>query len=169
MAIQTSISFFHGKALKGQRVETPVRLDISSYAAAAVEFGVGVVHDGAATEESPKVKVPTATGGKFLGVTLIRQDEQRGTPDFMGVVESTMTSRYEIGTPITTRSIGRVWVYAEQAVNPSAAVFLRHTTNSALIAGDFRVDADTSRADAITNARWISQTTAAGLALLELF
>jgi len=47
-------------------------------------------------------------------------------------------------------------------------VFLRHTTNAALLAGDFRNDADTARADAITNARFVTATTAAGLVQVEI-
>lgn len=178
MPIQTTYNFDHTIALVGQCSGSGISEKISAYADAAIAFGRGVVYDGAnaGTESrdagyvgsSPKVKIPTATGGVFVGVTQRIEKPTYDRPDGLTVVTGTQDSKYEIGDSITVRTKGRIWVYAEQAVNPGLSVFLRHTTNGALTAGNFRVDADTSRADAVTTARWVSRTSGAGVAELEL-
>jgi hypothetical protein len=69
-------------------------------------------------------------------------------------------------------SRGEVWVQVEQAVTPSSPVFTRFNavgatgTNPAV--GRFRTDADTARAVAVPNARFLTSAAAGGLALLEI-
>lgn len=251
MPIQTSVVWDHDVALKGQALEEGLRFDVSAYADLAVDFGVGLVYDsangGTFTRDStyvgssPKVKVPTATGGKFMGVAKRVQKDTWDNPDFLTVVTGTQDINYREKEEITVRSRGRIWVYSEQAVSPADDVYLRCLTNSTLLAGDFRKDANSAtitttaltsnvatittsvahgfvegqsvviaglatntvlngtrviasvptsttftfaltnaniasgseagtiaRADQITNARWVSKTSGAGLAELEL-
>ena len=171
MPIQTTYGFAYDKAQKGQTTASNADRNISAYSSAAISFGIGVAYDGAGRDESPRVKVPTATTDVLIGITCKVFKQATGADnDFLSVVtSSTQGARYEIGEPITVRTLGEIWVYAEVAVNPSLPVFWRCVTNSALLAGDFRTDADTNRAIAVPNARWKSVNTAAGLALLELF
>lgn len=64
---------------------------------------------------------------------------------------------------------GVVAVFSEQAVNPSATVRARHTTNGASLAGNFRTAAVVGETFNISSfARWRSTTTGAGVALLEI-
>ena len=78
-------------------------------------------------------------------------------------------SFHEIDEAITMLKKGRIWVYAEQAVNPTLAVFWRHTTTTTELPGDFRVDIDTDKAtDISTLATWVSVTSGAGLAQLDI-
>jgi hypothetical protein len=87
----------------------------------------------------------------------------------LGTLVTDETIIYKVGDPITVARRSRRVVYAETLVSPAGPVFLRHTANGALTPGNFRTNADTDRAEEISNAKWISATTAAGLAVLEFY
>ncbi len=142
-------------ALKGGLADAGFNDKVGANSAAAVKFGLGL--DILATG---LVAIPAATGFLFHGVSIqIARDIDRVT----GIAQ------YDQGDEISILKRGRIWVFSEQAVNPTLAVFLRHTINAALLPGDFRVDADTANADDVSAfARWVSVTTAAGLAIVEL-
>jgi hypothetical protein len=171
MPIQTTYPFNYSAVQKGQAVENGAYRDSTGYSTAAIEFGVGLVYSGTSVDESFGLRLPTATTDVFIGVAKKILKQPRGLDnDFLSVVTSTtQVARYEIGDPITIRTLGQIWVYSEQAVAPTDPVFFRCVTNVALLAGDFRKDADTARAVQLSNARWVSKTSAAGLALLELY
>lgn len=66
---------------------------------------------------------------------------------------------------------GRVWVIAEDAVDPSTdSVFVRVSAGAGgSEIGAFRTDADTASAVALAEARWLTSTSGTGeLALLEI-
>lgn len=144
MPIQTTYGFTYDKAQKGQTTVSNSDRNISAYATAAIPFGIGVAYDGAGTEESPRVKTPTATTDTLIGITCKVLKESTGADrDFLSVVTSTTQgARYEAADPITVRVLGEIWVYAEAAVNPSLPVFVRCLSNDTLLAGDFRTDAN---------------------------
>lgn len=144
MPIQITYPFAYEKAQKGQTTASNADRNISAYSAAAIPFGIGVAYDGAATDESPRVKIPTATTDVLIGITCKVFKQATGADrDFLSVVTSTTQgARYEIADPITVRVLGEIWVYAEGAVNPSLPVFVRSLTNDTLLAGDFRTDAN---------------------------
>lgn len=146
MPIQTSYDFNYTKALKGMTVENGPTRDVSAYSDVAIGFGVGLTYAGASNSESYKVKLPAATDETFVGIAKHIDKQPRGLDnDFLSVVTSTtQVARYEIGDPVTVRTIGQIWVYSEQAIAPSESVFLRMITNGSLMAGDFRKDADTA-------------------------
>lgn len=127
---------------------------VSATASAAIEYGKGV-----AIAADGTVAKPAATGFLFGGVALYSDNKS---------VDNSGVAQYEQYDPVPALRKGRVWVYAEQAVDPTAAVYLRHTTNAALVPGDFRTDADTARADLVAGARWVSTTVGAGMAILEI-
>lgn len=141
-------------SVKGGLADSGENDIVSRQSAAAIAFGVGV-----AIASTGLVAVPAATGFKFEGITI---QKHKSTPNSTGVAQ------YDIGEAISVLRKGRIYVNAEQAVDPTVAVFLRHTVNAALTPGDFRTDADTAKADQITNAKWVSKITAAGLAILEI-
>jgi len=132
---------------------------------------VGLVIDTSLTPSNNRlgVKVPAASG-TFAGVALYDRVQQvnSGTPAFLSSLTTTEGAQYPATEPIRIRRKGRVYVYAEQAVNPTLPVYLRYTANGGLTPGNFRVDADTSKAMVIANAAWVSTTSAAGLAVLEI-
>lgn len=143
------------KAVKGGLADIAFSDKVSRVAAADIGFGVGLVQ----TAVEGQTALPSATGFVFEGVSV-----QTNKP----VQNATGEAQYDAGEEITVLRKGRIWVYAEVAVAVNDPVFLRHTVNGALVPGDFRNDADTARADQITNARWITATTAAGLAQIEI-
>lgn len=63
---------------------------------------------------------------------------------------------------------GKVWVHCEEAMALTSKVFVRYTTNGALVPGDIRTDADTSKALQIKACRVIQATAGAGLCLIEI-
>lgn len=142
-------------AVKGGLADIALSDKVGRVAAADVKFGLGL----AQTAVAGQAEVPTATGFTFEGISV-----QTNKP----TLNATGEALYEAGQEITVLRKGRIWVYSEVAVAVNDPVYLRHTDNAALLAGDFRNDADTARADQIANARFITATTAAGLVMVEI-
>jgi len=70
---------------------------------------------------------------------------------------------------VSTCTRGRIVVYVEEAVTPLSSVYLRYKANgTGKTTGQFRKDADSSKAVLISNARFKSTTSAAGLVELEI-
>lgn len=106
-----------------------------------VGFGLAVVQGTNDTE----VKVATATGGTFRGVTVRNLDVNNS--------ETTGLASYKQDLPITIRNFGYIVVKTEVAVSKDDPVYFRHTANGGLSTlGAFRNDADTAKADAVTGA-----------------
>lgn len=126
----------------------------SQRSAAAINFGLGL-----AIAADGLVALPAAAAFEFAGISLHKHKD---------LPNDTAVARYEIGEEISLLRRGRIWVLAEEAVDPSQDVYLRHTVNGGDTPGHFRTDADTANADQIANAKWVDITTAAGLALLEI-
>lgn len=145
------------KNIEGGFGDSGIKDTVTRRCASAVLFGRGIV----TTATEGLSALPSATGFTLDGVSVAKNV---ATPNATGIAQ------YDANTPITTLRKGRIWVLAEQAVNPSLPVYLRHTANAGTTApGRFRADADTARADLVSNARWITTTTVADdLALLEI-
>ena len=143
-------------AVKGGLADSAFHDIVGRNAAVAINFGLGLIK----TVTEGLTALPSATGFKFEGVAV---------QSLKDVPRATGIALYEIDEEFPVLKKGRIWVYSEQAVNPTLAVFLRHTTTTTEVPGDFRVDLDTDKADDIsTVASWVSTTTGAGLALLEI-
>ena len=171
MAIQTTYGFTHDPLLVGMAAGPSPCQKGTGYADAAIAFGLGLVYDGEVTQGRRKVKVPDAafTVADFVGIAEHSHKQQRGDEAGLDVLTSTQTAEYAIGDDITIAEKRRIVVTVEGAVNPGAAVFLRHTANGGNTPGNFRTDADTARAvDISTVARWRTTTAGAGQAELEI-
>lgn len=142
-------------ALKGGLADAGITNKVTGKSAAVIRFGIGL-----AIASTGKVAIPASTGFAFAGVSVMKHN---ATPN-----ASPNEAQYGIGEAITVLRKGRLWVYSEQAVNPTLSVYLRHTVNGGNVPGDFRVDADTNKADLVASAKWLNVTTGAGLALLEV-
>jgi hypothetical protein len=120
-----------------------------------INFGLGLQ-----IETTGLLAIPSAVGDEVAGIAV---QVQKNIPRATGI------ALYEADEAITMLKKGRIWVYSEQAVNPVLDVFLRHTTTTTEEPGDFRVDIDTDKAiDISAFAKWVSVTTAAGLAQLDI-
>ena len=63
---------------------------------------------------------------------------------------------------------GAVYVLVEDAVAAGDTVFARHTAGTGTQLGAFRSDADTATADAIPGLQFLTSTTGAGVALVDV-
>lgn len=141
-------------AVLGGLADAGENIIVSGVSAAVQNFGKGLAY-----LNTGLIALQAATGFTFAGVTV---NKNKAKPNSTGIAV------YDIGEAISILRSGRIWVNAEEAINPTLAVFLRHTANGGLVPGDFRTDLDGANADAVPNARWVSTTAAAGLAILEI-
>lgn len=130
-----------------------------------VPFGRGLARGG-----SPGLAVlPSATSFVLEGVSTNRakalpKDNTVSPPQ-------TGTARWNEAESMTVLRRGRIWVIPEDAVTITDDVYVRHTqgSQSNQTPGRFRTDADSAKADQVTNARWLTAAGAGELALLEVW
>mgnify|MGYP000349526829 CR=1 FL=1 len=65
-------------------------------------------------------------------------------------------------------SKGVIWVTTEETVSPTTAVRVRLTATGGEVVGAFRATADSTDCALVPNARWLTTTSGAGTAQLEL-
>lgn len=130
----------------------------SRVAGEGIPFGRGLFVD---TEGV--VNLPDSPSGQFAGVSVHKQK---------ATANGDVSSEYDEGEEVNVLTSGRIWVESEEAVDPTDEVWMRTGDDyQGHIPGQFRTDDDNDSDPVcvqITNARWASKTTAAGLALLEI-
>lgn len=145
---------------------------------AALPFGVLVMTDNSPTSNDPfAVEIATGATGivgltvsslHFEGASLGSTYTPNPTP-----IYSDGRYGYPDKEAVSVLSKGVAWVYTTEAVALGDAVRFWDTANAPTVAGAFLgrfcKTASTTKTTAITaGARWLSETTAAGLVLLEL-
>jgi len=75
---------------------------------------------------------------------------------------------FEAGEAVTVAKKGSIFVYCETACTKGAKVFVRHTDNADLLAGDVRNDADVDKAYQHATATFAETLTTAGLVEINL-
>lgn len=123
-----------------------------------IPFGVAVA-DIAGDEGT--IQLPASSGAKICGIA------QRS----LTVEENaaSVENAYPAKSMCAVVKKGRVWVTVEKAVTVDDSVFVRHTANGGNTQkGAFRDDNDSGNALQITNARFITSTSGAGLAVVEI-
>lgn len=137
--------------------------------AAALIYGILGVTDESNTSgfDQLAVKAPGASTditvvGAQLGVVIADQARAQNP--------AVANPTYPIGSAVPLLRAGRIWVNAETALTDGVAPFVRYTANGALYVGNFRNDADTSKAAQMpaTQAVVRGTTTGAGFAVVEL-
>lgn len=142
-------------AIKGGLADAGFTDKISGVSDEIIQFGIGIQ-----VETSGLITLPSDAGDQFFGIVLQKHKAQEN---------DAAAAQYEIGQAIPILKKGRIWVYSEEAINPVDPVFLRHTADDPLFPGDFRTDLDVDEAfDVSAYCKWVSVTTAAGLAILEI-
>lgn len=160
---QTSYSINPAAAFRGLLGDPAANAYIRSFAngaAAAQGFGIMVRADVANPVE--QFDIFSATGQTPLGVLVHQQPQQDpALADPLGVA---------LLETVGVLRLGRIWVRVEEAVVANTdPVFFRHTSGGGgTEIGAFRTDADTASADALPQSAWLTTTTAAGVALLDL-
>lgn len=161
--MQTSVDLYLVKGMEGQKADTNFDDVLSRFASTDVPFGKGLVEGvGAGNSE-----LPSASGQIFDGVAL---HTHSSSATLAGV------RLYIAGEAISLLRRGRVWVKSEDVItinsiaSLTSPVYLRHTANGAgKIPGNFLTTADSSKATALTNCKWLTETTVVNdIALLEI-
>ena len=156
-------------AYPGQLADGGFRDVVSALAvAAAVPYGLLVVTDTSNTADVqhraakvPALATDITAAGSALGVVLAQQAIAQNP-----AVTGPQYPQY-FALPILRQ--GRVWVYAEEAVTDGAGCYVRFASGAGgTQAGSFRADADSTTAALLPNAKFVSTTTAAGYAQVEL-
>lgn len=157
---QTSYDLQAAVAFEGMLADPtggPTRgsVSLANEDAAALPFGRGVTNG---TDPDTQFKLPTATGANLRGVSVHRHGTQDVTDD--GIAQD------EVAEILTK---GPIWVIPEQDVEPGDPVYWRHTAGGAgEVPGRWRKDADTAKADQVTNAAWKTAGLAGTFAVLEV-
>jgi hypothetical protein len=122
-----------------------------------ISYGVAVAR---ASDQSVRLVAAAADiTTNFAGI-VVRQ-EYREPNDGLG---------YSVNVPAPILRKGYIWVGVEGAVTEEAPVYARVTASGGnTVLGAFRADADTANAALVPNARFITSTTAAGLAIVEVW
>lgn len=120
-------------------------------------FGLAVVQGTADNQ----VKLATATGAKFRGITVRNLSVANDT--------TTGLAAYAETEAVTYRNFGSIVVVAEVAVTRDDPVFFRHTAGAGgTVIGSLRNDADTATADQITGAYFAESAAIGDLVRLTL-
>jgi hypothetical protein len=152
---QTAYNRQFGSPTPGHVGDDGIR-DVESVVSAADQrFGEGVAFSAAGVVASM-----SGSGDLFKGVILASMTRE--------AIRDTVAAHYKAGDQMPLIKKGRVWVWSEQAVTETDAVYVRYTANGALQVGDFRKDADTAKALLLANCKWAGTITAAGMVQLDL-
>jgi hypothetical protein len=137
---------------------------------AVVAFGSVVVLNTSGTQLSVK-KISGATD-TIMGIATDTHvfENSAGSIYTLASKDANNLIGYPDKQPINVLSKGVIWVYVNEAVPElNSDVRIRHTTASSKYAGRFDVSADAGKTVKVTaGARWLSTTSGAGLALLEI-
>lgn len=150
--VQNTVQLYPNARYEGQIDTATVGANSGSHIlrGSDVGFGLAVVQGTSDID----VKVATATGGVFRGVTVRNLDVNNS--------EGTKQALYKEDRPVTIRNFGHIIVKTEVAVDRDDPVYFRHTASGDLTTlGAFRNDADTNKADAITGA-YFTESAGAG-------
>ncbi len=153
-----------GQLFAGMKADTGFDDIASHLAEGAVPFGRFV---SVGTDLDRQVLLPSSAG-EITNKKLIR-----GVAVQSHAIESELSGanppQYKDKDAVSVMKKGRIAVNVEEAVTPSDAVFVRHASGGGgTNLGEFRTDADTATAAELANAKWITSTPGAGVAILEL-
>lgn len=156
---QSTIDMQSAQAIRSGLIQSAYPGEPRSYvnaeSTAEIPFGVLVVQ---ATDEDESAKLPDGTGDVPYGVVCFSHAYARGTE----LGSTGLTPKTEMGV----LGHGTIWVATEDAVDPGDAVRVRTSGTGQL--GAFRAAQDTTNTAVLTGARWLTSTSGAGVALLEL-
>ncbi len=177
---QGSYPLTHGVGHEGMIADQQAYVTRSyrNQSGAALPFGVLVMTDNTPTTNDP-FAVDIATGATgIVGLTvssLTFEGASLGSTYTPSPTPIYSDGRYGYAdtSPVSVLSKGVVWVYTTEAIALGDAIRFWDTANSPTVAGAFLgrfcKTSSTTKTTAITaGARWLSETTGAGLVLLEL-
>lgn len=137
------------KGYKGQVANSNPVTTENSVAVTAVRVGTFVAYNGNGIEQ-----ISSANQASEAGVALKSSIIDGDT--------------FEAGSSVTVAKKAPVYVYCETACTKGAKIYVRHTDNADLLAGDVRNDADTDKAYQHAAATFAETLTTAGLVEINL-
>ncbi len=137
----------------------PDLLSLGNEESVGVAFGIAVRQG---TDGEKQFLLPSSTGQEFAGVTVHTHAVEKPG-------ELAGAAGIAAGEVASLLRKGRIFVVVEEAIALTDSVFFRHTAGGGgSNLGAFRTDADTATADQLVAAKWLSVTSGAGIALLDL-
>lgn len=145
---------------------------VTGYSAAVIPFG-RLVSYGAAQD---KVILPAAAtdildanseSRPVAGIVVMSKALEEQPANTLGVAGADVPA-YPALTAFGVIRKGVIWVWAEEAVVPTDQVFVRHTAAGNEVPGNFRNDDATATCALLKGARFLTETTAAGLVQVEI-
>lgn len=144
---------------------------------AAIPFGVFVEQDTSPASNDPFAVQISAGAGTIVGLSIVSNTFEGNTSDTYTRTPSPIAADGRVGYPtgyaLNAVSKGAVYVYSAEAVDLGDAVRFFDSDYSGTLAGAFQGRFGKSAVAGVTHnvtagARWLSKTTAAGLAILEI-
>lgn len=127
---------------------------------AVLPFGVLVVQDSAGAAGNA-VKTVVSNSSVALGIAL-------DSFAFETAKDANDRPGYPNEQPVNVLTEGAVIVYSEEAVGVGDPVYVRTVASGTNYAGRFRKSAVTSKSSLVANAQFISKTSGAGLAVVQV-
>lgn len=122
-----------------------------------VRFGHAVAK---VTGDENGIEQPDGSGSVIVGVVVRDQSLE---------YDADAENQHAADSDVAVMRRGQIYVYCEEAVTPDSAVYVRYTANGGLDhLGAFRTDADSSKALALTTAKFLTSAGAGEYAILDL-
>lgn len=155
---QTAVTQNPARAYAGQLADLCPHTIASYVTEVAVAAGYGMVRgvnaSGVEPDSFQSAKLPAGSGDIFQGVVVF---DPMKMP-----LSANPTTQYAIGDMVALLRKGRIWVLTNAAVTIDMQAFCVYTTDL----GKFR--GDSTAATAVPGSKFLTTTSGAGLALLEL-
>jgi len=158
---QTSVDINQPVAVNGLLADAsgqPKTVNTFNNPAVEIPFGRMVAKISA---DDNGVDLPTDAGDLLVGIALRDYTVAEG--------DATAENAYKINSAVAVLRRGQVYVEVDEAVTPDDNVFVRHTANGGLDKlGVFRQDADTARAVAVPEAKFLTSGSAGELVIVDM-
>jgi hypothetical protein len=166
---QLTINYYQGVGYEGMIADTNPRVirgALEQFVADEyIPYGSGVRRLSAT---SNRLRLPSATGQKIIGIAITT--DMYGYPE-PGFVDGSIRPGYEAGTLINVLTWGDIIIYSAQPVNVDDPVYINYAqsgTDPQDRPGRFRKTNVAAQTDLLPNARFLTTTTVAGLAFVNI-
>jgi len=154
MPVQTNYNLHPDAGFEGQLVDEELHNITTKTANVVLGNGLAVVR-GTGDDGGT---LATATGGKFVGITL---------RTLAGVADGADVQNYGIGESANVIDFGKVYAICEDGCVPGGAVNFRYVAGTGKLGG-FTSVAVANETDVVPNATWETTATAGQIAVIKL-
>ena len=160
--VQQTYALEHTALLEGQLSDIRNNTVVTriNETAVVLPFGNGLVYDSTGTD-GLGAKTISATGDTFLGVNVLTYVDETA-------LDGDSRPGVKVDQALNVVSEGAVAVYVTGAVTPASPVRVLYSASGTGKAGQFSHAFASGKTVRLSNARFLSSTTGAGIAVLEL-